>query len=50
MEQMCSQSISYLGLELGIVRTPVAEHCVEDAQQLAHARDHRDFEGLAAPT
>ena len=45
---MCSQSISFLGLELGIVGTPVAEHRVEDAQELAHARDHRDFEGLAA--
>ncbi len=47
-EQMCSQSISFLGLELWIVRTPVAEHRVEDAQQLPHARDHRDFEGFAA--
>ena len=45
---MCSQSIPFLGLELRIVGAPVAEHRVEDAQQLPHARDHRDFEGLAA--
>ena len=47
-QQMCSLSISFLGLELRIVRTPIAEHRVEDAQQLPHARDHRDFEALAA--
>ena len=47
-KQMCSLSISFLGLELRIVRTPIAEHRVEDAQQLPHARNHRDFEGLAA--
>lgn len=43
-----SQSIPFLRLELRIVGAPVAEHRVEDAKQLPHARDHRDFEGFAA--
>jgi hypothetical protein len=47
-KQMCSQSSSFLGLELRIVGTPVAEHRVEDAQEFPHARNHRDLEGFSA--
>ncbi len=47
MSSCCSQSSSLFGLELGIVRVPVAGIAFRMHKSL-HAGDDRDFEGLAA--